>query len=126
MTISALTRAVRTIARLAEQYDSKDVAEALLKHGSQRDRGDVGFVGQFLIDVWELNRKADEEAEPRCCECGGASVTRRTTFAPMRGTARRNADSAPTASALWLTVSAAFGSVTRRQFVTHRAAHSRA
>jgi hypothetical protein len=37
---------------------------------ARRQRPDFPFVGQFLLDLHELYRKPEEDAEPRCCECG--------------------------------------------------------
>jgi hypothetical protein len=69
--LQRLMRAVKIIARLAQKYDQKDVADALMKHCSRRDRDVAAFIRQYFVDVFDLNRKAEEEAEPRCCECGG-------------------------------------------------------
>ena len=68
--LQRLLRAVKRIARFAGRYRQEDIAAALLKDCTPRERADVGFVGQYLLDVWELNRKPELEAEPRCCECG--------------------------------------------------------
>lgn len=68
--LQRLMRAVKTISRLARKYRQEDVAAALLKHVSQRDRESVAFVGGYLSDVWELYKEPEREAEPRCCECG--------------------------------------------------------
>jgi hypothetical protein len=65
-----LMRAVKVIARLAWKYRTEDIAAALMKHCSSRERGDAAFVGTFLDDVWQLNKEAERELEPRCCECG--------------------------------------------------------
>jgi hypothetical protein len=62
-------RAVRIIAKLVWKYKHEDVAAALLKHCSRKDRRDAALAGQFLVDLWDLNHKAESEA-PRCCECG--------------------------------------------------------
>jgi len=67
-----LMRAVKIIAKLARKYQQEDVAAALLKHCTQRERADVPFIGQYLVDVWELYCKAEEAAEPRCAECGNS------------------------------------------------------
>jgi hypothetical protein len=66
-----LVRVAKIIAGLAEEYEDKDIAEALLKHCTQRERDAVALAGSFLSGLWELYHKAEEEAEPRCCECGG-------------------------------------------------------
>jgi hypothetical protein len=68
--LQRLMRAVKIIAELAWKYRQEDVAMTLLKHCTRREREDVDFIGQFLVDVSDLNRKAEAEAEPRCCECG--------------------------------------------------------
>lgn len=68
--LQRLLRAAKTIARLAWKYDQKDIAAALLKHTTQRERQDVSFISQYLVDVWELYHQAEREAELRCCECG--------------------------------------------------------
>ena len=70
--LQQLMRAVKIIAKLAWKYRPEDVAAALLKHCSQRERKDVPFVGQYLVDVWELYKGPESGAEPRCCECGGS------------------------------------------------------
>jgi hypothetical protein len=61
---------VKVIAKLASQYGQQDVAEALMKHCTERERSEVYFVGTYLDDVWQINREAEKAAEPRCCECG--------------------------------------------------------
>jgi hypothetical protein len=68
--LQRLMRAVRTLSKLAQKYREEDVAAALLKHCTRRQRPDFPFVGQFLLDLHELYRKPEEDAEPRCCECG--------------------------------------------------------
>src|SRR5262249_349598 len=68
--LQQLMRAVKIIAKLAWKYRHEDVAAALLKHCSQREREDVPFVGQYLVEVWELYKGPESDAEPRCCECG--------------------------------------------------------
>jgi hypothetical protein len=71
--LERLMRAVKVIAKLASKYRDEDVAEALMKHCTVRERVASAFVGTFLTDAWESNRKAEEAveaAEPRCCGCG--------------------------------------------------------
>jgi hypothetical protein len=68
--LQRLMRAVKVIAKLAWKYEQEDVAAAMMKHCSARERSDAALVGSFLDDIWQLNRKAEDEAEPRCCECG--------------------------------------------------------
>jgi hypothetical protein len=72
--IDRLMTAVRTIARLGWKYKHEDVAAALMKYCSPRERGDAAFAGSFLTDLWELNRKAEEGVEKLCCECGTHTV----------------------------------------------------
>jgi hypothetical protein len=72
--LQRLMMAVKIIAKLGWKYKHEDVAAALMKHCSRRERGDAAFAGQFLVDLWELNSKAEraaEAAEKHCCECGG-------------------------------------------------------
>ena len=69
--LQRLMRAAKVIAKLAWKYRQEDVAAALLKHCTERERGDAYLVGSFLDDVQQINRKAENDAEPRCCECGG-------------------------------------------------------
>jgi hypothetical protein len=68
--LQRLMRAVKIIARLADKYEQEEVAEALLKHCSHRERDAVSYVGTYLGDVWHFLRKAHYEALPRCRECG--------------------------------------------------------
>jgi hypothetical protein len=69
--LKRLVRAVRIIEKLGWKYEHKDVAEALMKHCSARERGSCAFVGHYLVDVFYLNQAAERAAEPRCRECGG-------------------------------------------------------
>ena len=68
--LQRLMRAVKIIAKLAWKYRQQDVAAALLKHYSQRERGDVPLAGQFLTDLWDRYQASEREAEPRCLQCG--------------------------------------------------------
>jgi hypothetical protein len=68
--LQRLMRAVRIIAKLAWKYRQQDVAAALMKHCTKRERGDAYFIGTYLDDVFQLNRKAEHDAEQHCCECG--------------------------------------------------------
>jgi hypothetical protein len=61
---------VKVINRLANKYREEEVATALMKHWSRRERDIAAFVGTWLTDIWEINRKAESETEPHCCECG--------------------------------------------------------
>lgn len=70
--LQRLLRAAKTIAWLAWKYEQKDIAAALLKHCTQREREDVSLIGQYLVDVWELYHQAEREAEPRCRECNSS------------------------------------------------------
>jgi hypothetical protein len=69
--LQRLMRAVKIIAELAWKYHTEDVAAAMMKHCSRRERDKAAFVGTFLDNIFQLNHKAESEAEPRCCECGG-------------------------------------------------------
>ena len=68
--LERLMRAVRTIERLAWKHDCKDAAAVLMEHCSCKDRDAAAFAGYWLVEVWELNRKAHQESNPRCVECG--------------------------------------------------------
>jgi hypothetical protein len=68
--LGRLMMAVKIIAKLGSKCSNESIAAALMEHCSAQERGDAAFAGQVLVDAYETNRKAEAEAEPRCCECG--------------------------------------------------------
>jgi hypothetical protein len=86
--LQRLMRAVKVIAKLARKYRPEDVAAAMMKHCSACERGDAALVGTFLDDIWQLNREAEDEAEPRCPECGDFVDGKWTKTSRMRADAR--------------------------------------
>jgi hypothetical protein len=69
--LERLMRAVKVIAKLAWQYEAKDVADALMQHATLRERENVRFVADYLSEVESYYREAHAATEQRCVECGG-------------------------------------------------------
>jgi hypothetical protein len=127
-----LVRAAKIIAELAWQYEHKDIADALLKHASRREREDVAYAGETLEGIWHTwLREAEEKLEPRCCECGKnvydgkdnercerATAVATSLSALMRATALRPVGKKPTASVLRLSAPANVPAVTFLNTVT--------
>jgi hypothetical protein len=88
--LQRLMRAVRVITKVAREYDDEEVAEALMKHCSRKERGEAAFAGGFLEGMWQLNKKAESEAEPRCCECGENILDAKSTAAAEAGREERD------------------------------------
>ena len=100
--LTRLIRAVRTLDKLAGEYSAEEIAAALVKHCSRKDRDEVAFAGHALLDVWHVYREADDASWPRCSECGN-NIERGTTtpsLAPTPATAHQLVGSAPIASAV--------------------------
>jgi hypothetical protein len=75
--LQRLIRAAKVISRVAWKYKAEEVAKPLMEHCTQRERDDVYFAGQWCVDLFDLNRKADEEALTKCCECGDKILYRK-------------------------------------------------
>jgi hypothetical protein len=72
-------RAVRTLTKLAHKHPDDSVwIEALGRHATVKQEGDVWFVGTFLDDIGrELSQRRVEEDYPRCV-CGREIENART------------------------------------------------
>ena len=73
--LDRLLRAVRTLAKIAHEYDNEHLLDVLGEYATVKQEDDVAFVGTWLSDISEELHKRNvvdgyEQSYPHCRQCG--------------------------------------------------------